>query len=281
MMECCNCLINSSEESLVMYNDQFYCEECMELMKYPLNYRQIRNDFESFITDMKANNEESIFALSGGKDSVVALKILVQNYDVRPKVFTVDHGFKNKLIMENCMSIVQRYRLDWYISRVEREVIDEIKMKASCGDLPCIHCNNLWKNKKFYDICQKFNIKYLFTGGDTPVNGSAVFKKEQIPGVIIGMPLVPEKFTEDEIYKQAFDIGWVDPQIEGLDTDCIAVGIALENYRRNTGRGYHIEEKRHLSQKTRYGIMTKEYANEILTSKKNVSEKEVEFFENV
>lgn len=281
MDECYNCLIDSSEGNLVMYDDHLYCEECLDLIKFPVDREHIKSEFVKFVNDIKIKNKNTLFALSGGKDSIVALKILVENYGIRPQVFTIDHGFKNKLIIENCMNIIQKYKLNWYIYRVEENVIKTIKSKSSNGELPCIYCSSLWKNKKFYEICRLFNVEYLFTGGDTPINRSAIFTKDDIPNTYIGLPLVSENYTESEIYECAFEMGWIDPKIEGLDTDCIAVGIALENYRNNTGKKYHIEEKRHLSQKIRYGLVTKEDAKKTLMSKKPVSREEVEFFENI
>lgn len=209
------------------------------------------------------------------------MQILVEEYNLKPLVFTIDHGFKNQTIMNNCLNIVEKYKLDWFLYRVETQVITTIKNCVKAGELPCIKCNTLWKQRKISDICQLFKMRKLFMGGDTPIDGEAVYLNGRIPGVTIALPVVAKKLTENEIYDKAYRLGWTNPQLEGLDTDCIAVGIALEKYRIKSKKAYHIEEKRHLSQKVRFGLIDKEKARLVLISHNPISDKKVVLFENI
>jgi len=273
--------MTSKETKLIEYNSNLYCPECLSLIKMPINYGCLKEEFENAIIKIKRNKEKVVFALSGGKDSIVALQILVEKYGIRPITFTIDHGFKNDTIMKNCINIVSKYNLPWYLTRVEPFVIQRLKILATSGELPCIECNRLWKDSHFIKISNLFFANYLFTGGDTPVNGKALYYKETIPNVTIGLPLVVERFSEATIYQKAYRLDWINPNLEGLDTDCIAVGIALEKYREKTKAQYHVEEKKHLSQKIRFGLIDKKSAKERLLIHNKVNEKEVSLFENI
>lgn len=281
MRECSICLLTERDCQLYKYNEKLYCKDCYDLIKEPINCLDLKVSFERFIKNIKDNNLQLAFALSGGKDSIVALQILIEEYNIRPLVFTIDHGFKNVTIVNNCLHIIEKYKLNWFLHRVEIEVIKTIKKCVSLGELPCIKCNKLWKQRKIYELCQLFKIDKLCMGGDTPILRNAVYLTESIPNVTIALPIVASQITEKEIYERAYRLGWKNPKLEGLDTDCIAVGIALEKYRIRTNRKYHIEEKKHLSQKIRFGLMSKESARKSLSVHKPIAEKEVKLFESI
>ena len=91
--------MTSQETKLIEYASNLYCQECLSLIKMPIDYDRMKEDFENTIIKIKRNEEKVVFALSGGKDSIVALQILVEKYSIRPITFTIDHGFKNDTIL--------------------------------------------------------------------------------------------------------------------------------------------------------------------------------------
>ena len=274
IMECKKCLLNSQIATLGEINGNYYCEECKALLESPPNMEKIQGQWEEYITKIKSNSKgkyDLLFALSGGKDSVAALYLTVKKYGLRPLAFTIDHGFKSNIIMDNCKSAIDTLGLDWIIIKVDDSVKQKIKQIIKSNDLPCIYCGKLWKAPYFKQVVEFTNIKTVFTGGDTLVDNKAIIEKPEWGVDNIGLPLSLERLTEKQIYDLAYKLNWKDPKIKGWDTDCIAVGASLYNYRNKNGCAYHVEELKHLSHRIRHGLLDKETARERLLAKMEVA----------
>lgn len=263
-LECKNCLINSDIAEIKKYNGELYCQECIDMLEYPIDKNKVETEWNEYISKIKEQNKnrehDILFAFSGGKDSVAALYFIVKKYGLRPLVFTIDHGFKSDTIMENCKKLVDHFKLDWIIKRVDDSITEEIRTMAKNGDLPCVKCGKLWKAGSFKSVADLTGIDIIFTGGDTLVNGKAILDAKPEWGVqSVGLPLAVNYLNEQQIYDICYRLGWTNPQIKGWDTDCTAVGAGLYNYRNQNGC-YHVEELKHLAHRVRYGILEKEDA---------------------
>ncbi len=273
VVECKKCLLNSEIAKISKFDNDYYCDECRQLLEFPPDIKKIKAQWDKYIKSIKSDNRHKynvLFALSGGKDSVAALYLTVKKYGLRPLAFTVDHGFKSDVIMDNCRSAVDSLGLDWIVIKVSDSIKHKIREIISAGGLPCVYCNKLWKADYFKQVVEFTNIKTIFTGGDTLVNNKAIIDKPEWAVDNVGLPLALEFLTEQEIYDMAYTLGWKDPSIKGWDTDCIAAGASLYNYRNIHNCNYHIEEIRHLSHRVRYGILDKETARSRLFAKMDV-----------
>lgn len=266
-MECYKCLLDNSVSKMHYLDGKWFCEECYSLLLNPLNYEKMQYEFEMYVEQIKEKNKEKkydvLFALSGGKDSIAALYFTIEKYNLRPLAFTVDHGYKNQTIWDNCRTVVEHYNLDWFILKIDSPTVKKIGCLSKEGDLPCCHCNKLWKGRYFAKAISMTGITDLFIGGDTLEKHTAIIARPDYQTDTVGLPLPLNIKTEKDIYEVAYSLGWKDPQTKGWDTDCIAVGMALRKYRSDSGR-VHVEEVKHLSHRVRYGILEKEEAKNML-----------------
>lgn len=266
-MECQKCLIDDSISEMHYHEGKWYCDECFELLNNPLDYEKMEKEFDSYVEEIKERNKDKkydiLFALSGGKDSIAALYFTIEKYKLRPLAFTVDHGYKNQVIWDNCRSVVEHYNLDWFVLKVDSPTIKKIGCLSKNGDLPCCHCNKLWKGRYFAKAISMTGISDLFIGGDTLEKHTAKISRPDYQTDTVGLPLPLNINTEQDIYKIAYSLGWKDPGTKGWDTDCIAVGMALRKYRSDF-QSVHVEEIKHLAHRVRYGILEKEEARQML-----------------
>lgn len=266
-MECKKCLIDDRLSTMHQFNGEWYCDECYDLLKNPLDYHAMASEFEDYVQSLKEKNKDKnydvLFALSGGKDSIAALYFTIEKYHLRPLAFTVDHGFKNDIIWNNCKNIVEHYGIDWFILKVDSPTVKTIGNYATSCDLPCCYCNRLWKGRYFAKAIEITGITDLFIGGDTLERHTAIISRPDYQTDTVGLPLPLNISTEEDIYKICYSLGWTNPGTKGWDTDCIAVGMALKHYRM-CERHVHDEEIKHLAHRVRFGILEKEIARKML-----------------
>lgn len=268
--ECEVCLLDSSLSDIGEYQGRTLCKECREFETNPIDWDRLRTGWFDYVASLKATRVgkyDCLFALSGGKDSISALHATVTKYGLRPLVFTVDHGYKPEATIENCRRATNRFGLDWLLLKAGSGVVSRIRDSVAIeADIPCFHCAKTWKNEMFKSVADLTGIRAIFTGGDTPTNGSAVLPGRPEWGVTsIGTPLAVEGLTEAQVYEVAYSLGWENPGITGWDTDCTAVGPGLLRFREKQGR-YHPEEVRHLSHRVRHGMLEKEAARAALAA---------------
>ena len=271
--ECDVCLITSEVEKIVDFNGASLCQGCYEVRSRQIDKVELLARWDEYIRDIKRKRKgkyDLLFALSGGKDSIAALYYTVKKYDLNPLVFTVDHGFKTDIILQNCLNITKRYNLDWLLVGVSRDIKSEIWQLSSDGDLPCVHCNRLWKEKYFKQVVELSGLNVIFTGGDTLVDGMFEKNRPEWGTKSVAFPLPLSFLNQNEIYSLALSEGWIDPLVTGWDTDCTAAGVSLKNYRELNGT-YHVEELKHLSHRVRHGLLKKEDARRMLGEEMTVS----------
>jgi PP-loop superfamily ATP-utilizing enzyme len=253
------------------------------LVRNPPDYAAISAEWDEFVAKIKADRKQKdydvLFALSGGKDSVTALYLTVKKYGLKPLCFTIDHGFKDNVILDNCLNITKLLKVDWLLMPVDELITQKIKIYALAGDLPCKYCNTLWKETFFNRVIDMFRIDIIFTGGDSLVDNKSYFHRENWHAKLVGLPLAANHMCEQEIYDIAIQLGWKKPKIDGWDTDCTAVGVGLWHYRNNNQGSCHVEEKRHLSHLVRHQILSKNEAINLLAQPIKVSEETWKLFE--
>ena len=274
-IECTNCLLSGELENFIDFHGKYYCKQCYNLLNKPIEFDVVEKNFNDFVSEIKEKQKnceyDVLFALSGGKDSIAALYYTVEKYKLRPLVFTIDHGFKNDTIMNNCRKIVEKYDLDWTVVKVKKSITSALYNVIEQGELPCYQCGKLWKGPYISKMVKMTGIEYLFIGGDTLSPGSAIIEREDYNCKKVGLPLPLNIKSEKEIYDLVYSLGWEDPNIDGWDTDCIAVGYALKKYR-DKNEHCHTEEINHLSEKIRFGLFDKETAKTMLKKEMQVSE---------
>ncbi|MDR0923853.1 MAG: hypothetical protein LBN31_05830 [Hungatella sp.] len=273
ILECNKCLINSSVDVITEIKGAHLCQECLKFEFNHLDSLSLNEQWSKYIANIKKKAKgkyDVLFALSGGKDSIAALYFTVKKYNLKPLAFTVNHGFKNEVILKNCLNITKKLDVDWILTNVSKEITDEIRAISNSGELPCTRCGKLWKNDYYKQVVELTGIDTVFTGGDTLVDGYFEFSKPEWSVDNVGLPLAVNFLTEKEIYDLAYSLGWKNPNVTGWDTDCTAVGVALKNYRDKHGI-YHEEELKHLAHRVRHGLLDKETARKMLLEEMKVS----------
>lgn len=144
------------------------CGACINLEKAKsFNWAEYQEHLKEICEQAKAkkNAYDCVVAVSGGKDSTVIVKTLVEDYGMKPLLVTVTDEFTHtKAGVHNGENIARRFNLDHIVWRCEPETFRKETLKDFEETLHPLK----WIEEKIYsvpvDIAKKFGIKDVFFG---------------------------------------------------------------------------------------------------------------------
>ncbi|WP_423793183.1 hypothetical protein ACPB8Q_02930 [Methanocaldococcus indicus] len=251
MKECKICI--HTEKTKKIIGD--LCIDCLTYKKYPIDFDKLKKEVEEVIKNLDKNKKyPCILAFSGGKDSIIALKILVEKFKIKPLCVLVNNKYLSQNAIENAINITNYYGVDLFIINKDfTQLFNEVIKK---GESPCRRCSRLIL-REVWRVAKRFNIKYIFTGHEIPFGHSAI--RDMKEGIKMVRLLSPYKIKEDEKYKLLENLPFKKPNLYGYTTNCLVLGVALERFYEKYGFSFEIDRVATL---VRLGLLDKEKAKE-------------------
>jgi tRNA(Ile)-lysidine synthase TilS/MesJ len=257
-MRCSSCVHTSKTKKIINYEGKPICVDCLTMLKYPPNFEKMKKEVEEILYNLKKEGGKynCILAFSGGKDSVLALKLLREKFKLNPLCVMVDNKYVAKEAIENALNVTKYYNVDLMI--LNRDYTDLFEDAIKRGESPCRRCSRLIL-REVWRIAKMLGLKYVITGHELPFGHSAV--RDMKEGIKIIRLLAPYKFKEEEKYKMLEDLPWKKPNLGGYTTNCLVLGVALERFYDKYGFSFEIDRVATL---VRLGLLSKERAKKAL-----------------
>jgi len=150
------------------YEKDGVCGACLnaEIAK-TFDYKSRQKDLKTICEANKAmgNKYDCVIAVSGGKDSTVIVKSLVEDYGMKPLLVTVTDEFTHtKAGVHNGKNISERFNLDHIVWRCEPQTFKKETLKDFENELHPLQ----WIEEKIYKIpvmiAKNFGIRAVFFG---------------------------------------------------------------------------------------------------------------------
>jgi len=126
-----------------------------------------KKDLAAICADLKTKQGEydCLIAVSGGKDSTVITKTLVEDYELKPLLVTVTDEFTHTQAgLHNVKNIAERFNCDHIIWRCEPETFKRKTLEDFKNELHPLK----WVEEKIYSVpitlAKRFGIKVVFFG---------------------------------------------------------------------------------------------------------------------
>jgi len=182
---CSGCIMKEGSPG-VQFSEDGLCNQCRgeEVGTAVKNMRHIIRDamaFESYLQKGIYTKEYSyLLMLSGGKDSINILRLLVDKYpEAKPIAFTVNHPFESSVAIENIEKCIKKLDIEHIIFTPKVQEYKQIMKGAftsrrdsdtSCGriatsKIPCLICTAFMQIKS-YLFAAKMEIPYLLYCAD-------------------------------------------------------------------------------------------------------------------
>ncbi|ACX73027.1 conserved hypothetical protein [Methanocaldococcus vulcanius M7] len=257
-MKCSICIHTSKTKKIINKNGKVFCIDCLNFLKYPPNFELMKKEVEEILHNLKKSEGRyhCILAFSGGKDSVLALKLLKEKFKLNPLCVMVDNNYISKEAIENALKITKYYEVDLMI--LNRDYTDLFEDAIRRGESPCRRCSKLIL-REVWRVAKMLNMKYIITGHELPFGHSAIRKMKE--GVEMIRLLAPYKIKEEEKYKMLKNLPWKKPNLGGYTTNCLVLGVALERFYEKYGFSFEVDRVATL---VRFGLLSKEKAEEVL-----------------
>lgn len=128
--------------------DEFgYCNVCRSSEeKMKIDWEARRSQLDQILTKAKHENRDKqydcIIPISGGKDSVFQLHVLVKEYGMRPLAVTFSHNWFSSVGFFNLMNCLERFDVDHIMFTPKRSQVNGLAKKSlsAIGDA-CWHCH--------------------------------------------------------------------------------------------------------------------------------------------
>lgn len=255
MLKCSLCVHDERTAKIDIIDGKPICRECQVYFKHPIDREKIRKELEEIIKGV----DRAIVAYSGGKDSVVALYLAKEVYKVPElEAVMIDHGLMAEEAIENAKRIAEYLRVPFKVLRYDySDIFREALLK---GESPCRRCSKRTM-EKLRKYALKNGYRYIITGHELPF-GHHPYRL--MSGGVIQIRLL-SMMTEKERFEILRKLPFEFPELPGYTTNCLVLGPALERYWEKHGHSF---EHRRIAALVRYGLMSRERAEEELKKPK-------------
>ena len=251
MLKCSLCVHVERTAKIDIVNGKPLCRECQIYLKHPIDREKIRRELDELMLEV----DKAILAYSGGKDSVVALYLAKEVYKVpQIEAVMIDHGLMAGEAIENAKRIAEHLDVPFTLLRYDySDIFREALLKAQS---PCRACSKRTMEKLRKYALRK-GYKYIITGHELPF-GHHPYRL--MSGGVVQIRLLA-MMREEERFEILKKLPFEFPELPGYTTNCLVLGPALERYWEKHGHSF---EQRRIAALVRYGLMSRERAEEEL-----------------
>jgi len=251
MLKCSLCVNDERTAKIDIVNGKPICRECQVYLKHPIDRERVRKELEELMKDVN----RAVVAYSGGKDSVVALYLAKKVYKVPElEAVMIDHGLMAEEAVENAKRIAEYLDVPFRVLRYDYS--DIFRNALLKGQSPCRACSKRTM-EKLRKYALRHGYKYIITGHELPF-GHHPYRL--MSGGVVQIRLL-SMMTERERFEILRKLPFEFPELPGYTTNCLVLGPALELYWEKHGHSF---EHRRIAALVRYGLMSRERAEEEL-----------------
>lgn len=167
MRYCLRCCMPESQEGIT-FDEMGICQACQSSeQKIHVNWVEREKQLRSILEDAKkkaGDNYDCIIPISGGKDSIFQLHVLVKIYHMKPLAVTFSHNWFSKTGYYNLQNALEKFNVDHIMFTPNRELVNKLARRSlsAIGDA-CWHCH-AGVGAFPLQIAVKFNIPLLVWG---------------------------------------------------------------------------------------------------------------------
>ena len=164
---CIRCCMPETQEGL-RFDDLGICQACQSSeQKIHINWAEREIELRKLLETARANagnNYDCIVPISGGKDSVYQLHVLVNVYQMKPLAVTFSHNWYSETGWYNLQNALQEFNVDHIMFTPNRDLVNRIANRSlgAIGDA-CWHCHS-GVGAFPLQVAVRFNIPLLVWG---------------------------------------------------------------------------------------------------------------------
>lgn len=164
---CIRCCMPETQEG-VKFDELGICQACQSSeQKIHINWAEREKTLRTLLENAKANagnNYDCIVPISGGKDSVYQLHVLVKVYGMKPLAVTFSHNWYSETGWYNLQNALQEFNVDHIMFTPNRDLVNRIANRSlgAIGDA-CWHCHS-GVGAFPLQVAVRFNIPLLIWG---------------------------------------------------------------------------------------------------------------------
>lgn len=164
---CARCCVPETQEG-ISFDAYGVCQACQSSeQKMHINWAEREKELRGILDAAKekaGNNYDCIVPISGGKDSVFQLHVLVNVYGMKPLAVTFSHNWYSEVGWYNLQNALQEFDVDHIMFTPNRGLVNRLAERSlgMIGDA-CWHCHS-GIGAFPLQISVKFNIPLLIWG---------------------------------------------------------------------------------------------------------------------
>lgn len=164
---CIRCCMPETQEGIT-FDEMGICQACQSSeQKIHIDWIKKEQVLRSILDDAKSKaglNYDCIVPISGGKDSMFQLYVLVEVYKMKPLAVTFSHNWYSEVGWYNLQNALQEFNVDHIMFTPNRALVNKIARRSleSIGD-SCWHCHS-GVGAFPLQIAVRFNIPLLIWG---------------------------------------------------------------------------------------------------------------------
>lgn len=142
---CARCCMPETQEG-IKFDEMGICQACQSSeQKIHINWVEREIELKAILDNAKAkagNNYDCIIPISGGKDSMFQLHVLVKIYGMKPLAVTFSHNWYSETGWYNLQNALQEFNVDHIMFTPNRDLVNRIAQRSlsGIGDA-CWHCH--------------------------------------------------------------------------------------------------------------------------------------------
>ena len=143
---CIRCCMPETQEG-IKFDEMGICQACQSSeQKIHINWVEREQELRKLLDKAKAeagNNYDCIIPISGGKDSVYQLHVLVNVYGMKPLAVTFSHNWYSETGEYNLQNALKEFNVDHILFTPNRGLVNRIARRSleTIGDA-CWHCHS-------------------------------------------------------------------------------------------------------------------------------------------
>ena len=166
---CSKCILPVNLPGLIIYEDSHcnYCKAFEEKTKNDsdVSEQELKKRFEKILERSKGGSKyDCLVPISGGKDSIFVLYLIVKKYHMNVLAYNFDNGFRSVQAVKNIENAVNKLGIDFIVYKPGRDIMNTLfrTFLLRAGEF-CTPCNMLIDASSLR-IAKQNNIKLIMSG---------------------------------------------------------------------------------------------------------------------